>query len=203
MVASARTAERPGVPIGKSRSKCQFNAQTPETGDWSRRLVGPKSDEGGSDPSRRSQTEAEAKTDDVQHLQLPADFLQPIPRQRVADSQTTWPTAKIHRANAARWLKDSRFPISNLGNQYSDIRAALKLRQKHQEITSLMKSMAAHGFPPSTFDGAIPEFAFSEDKSQGRLIIGNKYRLPDGKGREIVGELQHAVVMESIKSPRP
>ena len=60
--------------------------------------------------------------------------------------------------------------------------------------------MAAHGFPPSTFDGEIPEFAFSEDKSQGRLIIGNKYALPDGKGGETMGELQHAVVMEKEKS---
>ena len=60
--------------------------------------------------------------------------------------------------------------------------------------------MAAHIFPPSTFDGEIPEIAFSEDKSQGRLIIGKKYALPDGKGGEIVGELQHAVVMEKEKS---
>ena len=93
-----------------------------------------------------------------------------------------------------------KIPDFKFGGQYSDIRAALKLREKHQEITGLMKSMAAHGFPPPTFDGEIPEFAFSEDKSQGRLIIGNKYRLPDGKGGEIVGELQHAVVMEKEKS---
>jgi len=93
-----------------------------------------------------------------------------------------------------------KMPDFKFGDKYSDIRAALKLREKHQEITGLMKSMAAHGFPPSTFDGEIPEFAFSEDKSQGRLIIGNKYGLPDGKGGEIVGELQHAVVMEKEKS---
>jgi len=60
--------------------------------------------------------------------------------------------------------------------------------------------MGAHGFPPSTFDGEIPEFAFSEDKSQWEIDNGDKYGLPDGKGGEIVGELQHAVVMEKEKS---
>jgi hypothetical protein len=93
-----------------------------------------------------------------------------------------------------------KIPDFKFGGQYSDLRAALKLRAKHREITDLMKSMAAHNFPPVTFDGEIPEFAFNEDKSQGRLIIGNKYRLPDGNGEEIVGELQHAVVMEKEKS---
>jgi hypothetical protein len=93
-----------------------------------------------------------------------------------------------------------KIPDFKFGDQYSDIRAALKLRQKHQEITALMKSMAMHHFPPSTFDGEIPEFAFSEEKSRGRLIIGKKFRLPDGKGGETVGELQHAVVMEQEKS---
>ncbi len=93
-----------------------------------------------------------------------------------------------------------KMPDFKFGDQYSDIRAALKLREQHKEITGLMKSMAAHNFPPSTFDGEIPEFAFSEDKSKGRLIIGNKYLLPDGKGGEIIGELQHAVVMEKEKS---
>ena len=93
-----------------------------------------------------------------------------------------------------------KIPDFKFGGQYSDIRAALKLREKHQEITCLMKSMAKHSFPPSTFDGEIPEFAFSEDKSQGRLIIGKKYLLPDGSGGESAGELQQAVVMEKEKS---
>jgi hypothetical protein len=89
-----------------------------------------------------------------------------------------------------------KMPDFKFGDQYSDIRAALKLREKHQAVTNLMKSMGEHSFPPSTFDGDIPDLAFSEDKSQGRLIIGNKYLLPDGK----VGELQHAVVMERERS---
>ena len=91
-------------------------------------------------------------------------------------------------------------PDFKFGDQYSDIRAALKLREKHQAITDLMKSMAAHGFPPSTFDGEIPEFAYGQDRSQGRLIIGKKYLLPDGKGGETLGELQHAVVMEKERA---
>jgi hypothetical protein len=34
---------------------------------------------------------------------------------------------------------------------------------------------------------------------KGRLIIGRQYALPDGKGGEVVGELQFAAVMESKK----
>jgi len=45
-----------------------------------------------------------------------------------------------------------KIPDFKFGDQYYDIRTALKLREKHQEITGLMKSMGAHGFPPSTFD---------------------------------------------------
>jgi SEC-C motif len=92
-----------------------------------------------------------------------------------------------------------KIPDFKFGDKYSDIRAALILREKHQEITNLMNSMAMHSFPPPTFDGEIPEFAFSADKSQGRLIIGEKYLLPDGKGGETAGELQHAAVLEKEK----
>jgi hypothetical protein len=74
-----------------------------------------------------------------------------------------------------------KMPYFKFGDQYSDIRAALKLREKHQAVTALMKSMGEHSFPPSTFDGDIPDLAFSEDKSQGRLLIGSNYLLPTAK----------------------
>ncbi len=62
---------------------------------------------------------------------------------------------------------------------------------------ALIKSLADHHQIPATFDGEIPELAFG--KTEARLIIGKKYSVPDESGKEIIGELQHAVVLEKEK----
>jgi hypothetical protein len=102
-------------------------------------------------------------------------------------------------APCRRWglVEGFKMPDFKFGDQCSNLRDALNLREKHQEILSLMKSMLEHADIPSTFDGEMPEFAFGSNEQ--RLIVGNNYLLPDGKGGEVVGELQHAVVMETEK----
>jgi hypothetical protein len=90
-----------------------------------------------------------------------------------------------------------KIPDFKLESAYFTLREALAAREKHLEMFSLMKSLAEHRSIPSTFDGDNPDLAFSGEK--GRLIIGRRYALPDGKGGEVVGELQFAAVMESKK----
>jgi hypothetical protein len=100
---------------------------------------------------------------------------------------------------ARTWAVAEGFKIADfkLDSGYSSLREALTAREKHLEMFSLMKSLAEHHSIPCTFDGDNPELAFSDVK--GRLIIGHRYALPDGKGGDIVGELQFAAVMESKK----
>lgn len=90
-----------------------------------------------------------------------------------------------------------KIPDFKLDSGYFSLREAVTAREKHLEMFSLMKSLAEHHSIPCTFDGDNPELAFSDVK--GRLIIGHRYALPDGKGGEVVGELEFAAVMESKK----
>ena len=61
-----------------------------------------------------------------------------------------------------------------------------------------MKSMSEHREIPSTFDGDNPELAFGQ--SSNRLKVGDKYLIEDETGKEVVGELTDAVVMETERS---
>ena len=75
---------------------------------------------------------------------------------------------------------------------------ALQARKKHQPIHDLWNSIKTHTTIPSTFDGTLPEFAFSNTRQ--RLIIGDKYIIADTNGNEQTVELLQAVVNESNKS---
>jgi hypothetical protein len=59
--------------------------------------------------------------------------------------------------------------------------------------------MRTHYEIPATFDGEIPEFAFSEHKDIPRLKFGQWYLIPNVEGVEIPGRLYEAVVMEERK----
>lgn len=65
-------------------------------------------------------------------------------------------------------------------------------RKKHEEIYALARSMDTHVEVPSTFDGQIPVFAFN--RSEDRLIIGERYLVPDSDGIEREGTLIDASV---------
>ncbi|MFN5995633.1 MAG: hypothetical protein ACK47C_19925 [Paracoccaceae bacterium] len=73
----------------------------------------------------------------------------------------------------------------------------LKNLDRHKEILALFDSIREHSHIPITFDGENPEFAFGEDKEMPRLIVGNEYVIPDGKGGTTVGVLEQGLVMES------
>jgi hypothetical protein len=86
-----------------------------------------------------------------------------------------------------------KIPDFGEGAKFESIRAAIRAREKHIEMFDLKKSLAEHGFPPSTFDGQLPSIAFSDGKTP-RLSIGQRYLVPDSSGKEVTGVLVDATV---------
>lgn len=84
-----------------------------------------------------------------------------------------------------------------LDRPFPSLREAISAREIHSEMHELLRSMKTHSSIPSTFDGESPEFAFSA--SEPRLLIGNRYKVPDTDGTEVEGVLTSAAVMENEK----
>ena len=83
-----------------------------------------------------------------------------------------------------------------LDTQFSSLREALKARERHQDMFALLKATREYNEIPVTFDGEIPEFAFSPEGQKNRLLIGCRYLIPTGAG-EAEGVLMTATVVES------
>jgi hypothetical protein len=102
-----------------------------------------------------------------------------------------------NRSQSSAIATGFKIPEFGYGVSFRTLREAISARDKHIEMHILMKSLADHHQIPATFDGEIPELAYG--KTEPRLIIGKKYSVPDESGKEVVGELQHAVVLEKDK----
>ncbi len=91
------------------------------------------------------------------------------------------------------------FRIANFGvrAQVNRLHKYLENLEEHKEILQLFDSLKQHSTIPTTFDGEIPEFAFEKDDKFPRLVVGNQYLIPDGKGNSVVGTLRQAIVMEA------
>jgi hypothetical protein len=100
-------------------------------------------------------------------------------------------------ATFRRWALGEGFkiPDAKVDSRFSSLRDAVKSREKHIEMFSLMKSLAEHDNVPVTFDGDSPAMAFGEHGA--RLQVGNFYAVPDSNGKDVVAELLDVVVMES------
>lgn len=90
-----------------------------------------------------------------------------------------------------------KIPDFKMDVQYSSLRDARIARDRHKDLFDLARVFANQKVP-STFDGEIPDFAFGNVEVP-RLIIGQRYAIPDSDGTEKVGVLKDAVVMESEK----
>lgn len=77
------------------------------------------------------------------------------------------------------------------------LRAVIEARERHIEMHELLQSMQEHDTIPSTFDGSIPEFVFGGDEP--RFLIGGRYLVEDSDGKECVGLLTSATVIEAEK----
>ncbi len=93
------------------------------------------------------------------------------------------------------------YRIPNFGprSQINRFKDYLENLEQHKEILALFASLKAHSHIPVTFDGEIPEFAFGKDEEYPRLRIGHTYLVPNGKGEQILGVLEKAIVVESWK----
>jgi hypothetical protein len=91
-----------------------------------------------------------------------------------------------------------KIPDFKLDFTSSNIREALRTREKHYPMFKVVDSVKEHSEIPSTFDGEIPEFAFGNIKIP-RLKIGEKYLVPQKDQTEVVGILKEATVSEKDK----
>jgi hypothetical protein len=104
-----------------------------------------------------------------------------------------------HHLDSSEWrymaLADG-FHIDDfkLDHEHQSIRAAINSRQAHIEMHDLFESMRQHLEVPSTFDGDNPHLAFAD--SSDRLLVGDRYLVPDASGAEVEGTLTSAVVLE-------
>lgn len=91
-----------------------------------------------------------------------------------------------------------RIPELRRGFAFKDIRHAVDSRSEHQEFVEIMQSMREHAEVPITFDGENPEFAFG--KGVSRLVIGQRYSVPDAAGTPVDGTLESGVVVEQERA---
>lgn len=92
-----------------------------------------------------------------------------------------------------------KIPDFKIDSSFSNLREALLSRENHIDMLDLMKAMKEYGEIPCTWDSEIPEYAFGKIKGP-RLKIGNKYMVPDGSGKEVIGELEDAAILENEKN---
>ncbi|MBM4305134.1 MAG: hypothetical protein FJ123_00210 [Deltaproteobacteria bacterium] len=85
-----------------------------------------------------------------------------------------------------------QIPDFKMDTAFPSIRAAYEARKSHSDMHQLLKSLREHSEIPSTFEGEAPELAFGDNPH--RLIIGERYLVPDGHGNEIPGKLNTATV---------
>jgi hypothetical protein len=88
-----------------------------------------------------------------------------------------------------------QIPEFKMDKGFAGLRAAHHARLAHADIHALAASMQQHAEIPTTFDGEAPELAFGNQTP--RLVVGEKYMVPDAEGKEREGTLMNAVVMGS------
>jgi len=90
------------------------------------------------------------------------------------------------------------FKIDDFYNIYetATLRDAINSREKHKDIEHLIGCLKDYNNIPATFDGEIPLFVLDDKARENRLLIGDKYIVPDKNGNESIGELINATVLE-------
>ncbi len=123
----------------------------------------------------------------------------PLPAAYILVTNTPW-HHHLHTSHfrLVAMAEGFQIPDLKLGSTYPNLRAAIDSREKHIEICDLIQSVKDHSEVPSTFDGEISEFAFGN--SAARLLIGQRYLVPDADGNESPGLLISAVVAEEEKT---
>lgn len=87
------------------------------------------------------------------------------------------------------------FRMADFKPQTGELAQALAWRARHRAVLDLSESLEAHISVPSTFDGTLPEVAFSgiEDSL---LLVGRRFMIPNANCNEEAGELTSGTVLE-------
>jgi SEC-C motif len=70
-----------------------------------------------------------------------------------------------------------------------------RARERHAELHWLRKALQKHNAIPNSFGDHLPEEKAGDD-SMPRLLIGSTHMIPDQDGKDVLGVLTNAVVME-------
>ncbi|TXI44189.1 YecA family protein [Methylophilus sp.] len=89
-----------------------------------------------------------------------------------------------------------KIPEYKTNKPYHSLREAINDREKFSDIHHLLESIEKYKTIPTTFDGELPEFSLDPELQKNRLIIGNKYLVPDDSGKDVEAVLIQGVVME-------
>jgi SEC-C motif len=120
------------------------------------------------------------------------------PRSYVIITNTPWHHHLNQPTHQSALLAEGfRIPDFKDGANFPTLRHAINARTAHVEMHAFLKSWLDHSGIPSTFDGEIPEFAYTNQKP--RLLIGERYMVPDENGVFSAGILASPVVIESEK----
>lgn len=89
-----------------------------------------------------------------------------------------------------------KIPEYKTNKAYTSLREAIHDREKCSDIHHLLESIEKYKTIPTTFDGEIPEFSLNPELQKNRLIVGNKYLVPDSSGKDVEAILIQGLVME-------
>jgi hypothetical protein len=93
------------------------------------------------------------------------------------------------------------FKIPRLASEapFTSLRDLSEFNAEHADPTRFAQTLIEMQIP-STLDGDLPSRAFADRSREARILIGERYLVPDADGREVPGELLSAVVTESEMS---
>lgn len=124
---------------------------------------------------------------------------QPRPPAYVFVTNTPWSLyLEAPAPRCAALYEGFQIPDFKGGTLSPSLRHAIDAREAHIEMHELAESIRDHSSIPSTFDGDIPELAFAPNAR--RLLIGERYMVPDASGSELQAELESATVNENEQS---
>lgn len=77
---------------------------------------------------------------------------------------------------------------------------AIDIRERHIDLIRLSESIEKFSVIPTTFDGEIPEFSYNPEIQKNRLLIGERFVVPDSDGNDCIGELEEGFVNQNNKA---
>lgn len=94
-------------------------------------------------------------------------------------------------------LEGFKMPGLARGAQFGSLRELSEFRAEHADSSRFVKALIEMEIP-STLDGKLPSIAFGQQGA--RILVGERYLVKDGEGREVAAEVLSAFVIENDMS---